>query len=225
MEIGLAVLPLHEAEIDAAAVDAHGCTRLHASVAYAVCGDALGQTFRRRFRHSSALHFRAANVHESVEEGACGDDDALSPKFGTEHRVHTDHCAVLDHQFGGHVLPDVQVGRLIEHVAPGPDVFLTVALGAWAPHGRTFRAVEHTELEGATVGHDAHHAAERVHLAYNLTFGDTADGRIATHLRNFVHVDGHQTGAHTHACCSRCGFATCMASTDDQDVVLECHCR
>jgi hypothetical protein len=49
------------------------------------------------------------------------------------------------------------------------------------------------------VGHLAHNAAQRVHLAHQVPLGHAADRRIAAHLRNQVQVHGDQRGLEPHA--------------------------
>ena len=64
------------------------------------------------------------------------------------------------------------------------------------------------------IGDFAHHAAERIDLAYEVPFGNTANRRIAGHLRNQVGIHCDQGGAQPHACAGPRGFAAGMTSAN-----------
>ena len=53
-----------------------------------------------------------------------------------------------------------------------------------------------------------------------MAFGDAADGGVTGHLRDEIEVEGEKGGAQTHARGRGCGFATGVASADDQDIEL-----
>ena len=214
----------HILVVDAAAVDAHGRAGLHAAVSDAVRGDGFGQFVRSGFGHASAGQHGAAHVHQSVQEGAGGDDDAACVERYAPYCLHAPHFTVLDEQAAYGVLPDVQVGRVFQHLAPGPDELGTVALRAGAPHGGTFRAVEQAELDGRSVRHQAHVSAQGVDFADDLSLGDAAHGGVAAHLPDFVHVHGDEAGLRAQAGCGGCGFASGMAGAYHDYVVVEFHC-
>ena len=96
VEVRLAVLHFHILVVDAAAVDAHGRAGLHAAVSDAVRGDGFGQFVRSRFGHASAGQHGAAHVHQSVQEGAGGDDDAACVERHAPYCLHAPHFTVLD---------------------------------------------------------------------------------------------------------------------------------
>ena len=120
-------------------------------------------------------------------------------------------------------MPDGKILCVLENLAPLPDELTPVALGARAPHGRSFRAVEHTELNGRCVRHLARVTAQRVNLADYLPFGNSADGRIAAHLGDFVHVHRNETRLRAQLGCGTCCFASSMARTNDYDIIFELH--
>ena len=219
----VAVLPVGLTEIDRAAVYSDRSAGFHASGPDSVTCNRLGESIDSRFAYASAGYLLAPYVHQSAEECAGSEYHATCLNLNTPDGAHASHLAVFDHEFRHLVLPDVEVGRVLQYLAPCPDEFSTVALCPRAPHRRSFRQVEHTELEAAAVGHDAHHAAQRIHFAHNLTLGNASDSRIARHLCNLVHVHRHQAGTCSHACSSRCGLTASMTRTNHYYVVFECH--
>ena len=78
MEVALSVLSLHEGEIYRTSVDANRRSCLHAADRDATGCDALGEVEARQFGTSSARNLRSSDVHQSVQESACCDDDAGS---------------------------------------------------------------------------------------------------------------------------------------------------
>jgi hypothetical protein len=131
--------------------------------------------------------------------------------------------AVFYQQFGHCVLPDVQVGLVLQYATPGPDEFGPVTLGARAPHGGAFGTVKYAELYGCAVSDKSHVSAQSVYLSDNLAFSYTTNGWIAAHLGNLVHVHGYQTGLGTHLSGSGGGFTTCMPRAYNYHIILKVH--
>ncbi len=172
----------------------------------AMLRDGLSKVEGSGLRYTSALQFRAADVHQSVEERACSYDNTASLQSDIHVGLHTHNsfyrfphlivvrgimAFLLDKEFLHLILPDGKIGRILQNLPPGPDELATVALCTRAPHGWAFRAVEHAELNGGLVRHDTHLSSQCVDLAHNLSFGNASDSRITTHLGNFVHVHRH----------------------------------
>src|ERR1700722_18041533 len=86
----------------------------------------------------------------------------------------------VDH-FG---LLDEEVGNGFEFFAHLDAVESFVALGAGRPDGRAAGGIEEAELDAASVSDFAHDAAEGVDFANEMALGDSADGRVAGHLRD-----------------------------------------
>ena len=126
--------------------------------------------------------------------------------------------SVFNEDFAGFVLPNVQVGCILQNEAHFLYVSCAVALCARTPHGRTFGAVEHSELYGRGVCYDAHQASQGIHFARNLPLGDAADGWITRHLCNFVHIHCHQAGLRSHTGGSVGRLASSVARSNDNDV-------
>ena len=138
-------------------------------------GDAKGGAFTG----TSAPELFFTDVYQAVEESAVGEDHGLGADLHAELGLDPDATSLFGQEAHDAVLPEVEVGRGFQHLAPSLGEEVSVVLGSWAPHGRPLGLVEHAELDGAAVGHQAGVAAERVHLAYDLTFGDASHGGVA----------------------------------------------
>ena len=185
--------------------------------------DRFRQPLCGRLGSASSLNHHLAHVHQSVQECAGCDDYTLCTELCPKLRGYAHSLSLLYYKFGGDVLPHVQVGNIFERLAPQQAELHSVALRAGAPHCRAFRAVEHAELYCRPVGDYSHIAAERVNLAHNLAFGNAADGRVAAHLCNLVHVYGHQARLCAEVGSGSCRLASCVSRTNDQNVVFKFH--
>lgn len=118
-------------------------------------------------------------------------------------------------------------GRFLAHeeVRTGEDVLLhdlqvlrPVDLGPAGAHGRALAGVQDAELDPGLIRPFAHHSAQRVDFFDHLTFGQSADGRIAGQVSDAVHIDGQKQGLHAHVRRGHGGFASGVPGTDDDDV-------
>ena len=182
--------------------------------------DTLGEVHCGRFGNASSRHHLSANVHQSVQEGACGDHYAFGIDVHSPDGVHSNGGFSFGKQFIHLVLPHVEQRCIVQCGAPLPDVFSSVALCSGAPHCRSFRAVEHSELYGGGVGHPSHFSSQCVNLSNYLSFGDASDGRVARHLCYFVHVHRHQTGLCAHVGGSHGSLASSVASSHHHHIVF-----
>src|SRR5690349_8236220 len=76
-------------------------------------------------------------------------------------------------------LLDLQIGLRLQHLAHFYPVRLLVALRPWRPDGWPARRVQQTKLDADRIRDLAHDSAQRIDLAHQVTFGDSADRRIA----------------------------------------------
>ena len=176
---------------------------------------------------ASAGNHRAANVHQSVQEGTVGEHHGAGAEGGSVEGVHTCHGRVVVVESEGIdvVLPHIQAVGILEHLAPHCAETHAVALRARAPHCRAFAAVEHARLYGGAVGDDASPAAKCVYLSDNLTLSNSADSGVARHLGNFVHVHGYEQHRAAQPCSGCGGFAPGMAGTHNNYVVISFHSK
>ena len=162
-------------------------------------------------------------MHQSVKERPSRYHNTLGPKLRTPERSHANGHAILYKQLVGLVLPDVQSFGRIERFAPFRDEFSPIALRPRTPNGRSFAFIEHAELYRRRVGNHSHFTAQRVNFAHNLPFGNATHGRVAAHLRYFVHVHCDKAGLGTKFCRGASSFATRMTASNDEDIVSEYH--
>ncbi len=121
------------------------------------------------------------------------------------------------------ILPDVKVWCVFKNFAPGPNEFSSVALCTRTPHCRPFTTVQHTELDGCSVGNFSHVSAQCINLPYNLSFGNAADSRIATHLCNLVHIHCYKTGLSSQFRAGSCCLASCVPCTNHHHIKIHFH--
>ena len=83
---------------------------------------------------------------------------------------------------------------------------------------RPFGAVEHTELDTASIGRPAHHAIQRIDLPDQMSLSQTANGGIARHLTDGDELVGDQgrPGPEPGRGCSCLGAG--MSTADDDHV-------
>src|SRR5580765_8265843 len=82
-------------------------------------------------------------------------------------------------QLGHFSLLDEKIRLALQHFSHLLPVLLLVTLGTRRPHGRATRGVEQAELDSYGIRDFAHNSAQGVHLADQVPFGDSANGRIA----------------------------------------------
>ena len=223
VKIHLAVLPFHFLEMNGACVNSYGCACLHSVNGDPVTGNALAKSINGGFCTASSRNLHFANVHQSVKERACSNDNTLGTELCTPERSHANGCPVFNKQFVSLVLPDVQSFGRIERFAPFGDVFSPIALCTRTPNGWSLAFIEHAELNRRGVGDNSHFTAQCVNFSHDLSFGDTSNGWVAAHLGYFVHVHSDKAGLSTKSCCCTGRFATRMTTPNDEDIVFEYH--
>jgi hypothetical protein len=108
---------------------------------------------------------------------------------------------------------------LLQQAPPFSSEKHTIVLCSRTPHGRPLRPVQHAKLNHGTIGNDAGITAERIYFPDNLTFSNSAHGRVARHLGNGLQVHGDQQNAGAHVG-SRCrSFATGMAGAYYDNII------
>ena len=210
-------------KVDGSFVEPYWCPGFHPACTYAPLCDRPGEVMGSWFCNPSPCNLVMADVHESVEKSSCCYDDGTGTKLHTPYCPDANSLTVLHDELFRLVLPDVKIISVVEHPAPFPDELATIALGAWRPDGRPFAFVEHAELDCCPVRHHCHLPSEGVYLAHNLSFGYTANSRVAAHLRNLVHIHRYEACPGAHVRCCACCLAACVSRPDNDHVVLEIH--
>src|SRR5262245_18047506 len=91
------------------------------------------------------------------------------------------------------------------------------------PDSCAFAAVEHFERNAGLIRENAHDAAKRIDLFYELSFCNSADRRIARHLSNRIQRHCDERSSRSAVCRSRCGFASGMSAANYNYVKLLAH--
>ena len=221
MVICFARLLLHFVKMYRARIYTYRRSRFHTSRANAIFCDRFGKKLRCGFCASSAAYLFLPHVYQAAQKCARRYHHRSAVEACAPKRINTNNSAVFNEDFRGFVLPDGQIFLRLQPAAPLLNKARAVALGARAPHGGTFRAVEHAELYGAGICHFACASAQRIYLADNLSFGNAADGRVATHLRYLVHIHRNHAGFRAHPCRSLRCFTARVACANHDDVVVE----
>jgi hypothetical protein len=164
-----------------------------------------------------------ADMHQSVEEGAGGDNNGSGTELYAPNGSYAHGFTVLHDELVGLILPDIEVICVVENSAPFPDKLSAVTLGPGRPYGWTLAFVEHTELDSCPVRHHCHLPSEGINLAHNLAFGNTAHGGVAAHLCDLVHIHRYEACLGTHVGCCACSLAACVSCPDNDYVVLKIH--
>jgi hypothetical protein len=163
------------------------------------------------------------DVHESVEESACSNDNGSSAKLYAPDRSHAYGFTILYDEFLGLVLPDIEVVSVVEDAAPFPDKLSTVALCAGRPYSRALAFVKHAELDSCPVCYHCHLPTEGINLTHNLTFGNASYGRVTAHLCDLVHIHRYEACLGAHVSCCACSLTASVSGPDNDYVVLKIH--
>ena len=115
-------------------------------------------------------------------------------------------------------LLDAQVRLQLERVLHHGLILPPVGLRAQRVYGRPFAAVEHPVLDAGLIGRARHLAAERVELAHEMALARAADGGVAGHVADGVHIDGEADGVQSQPRGGQRGLNARVARADDGDV-------
>ena len=120
MEIVFSRLWFHVLKVNASPIDANRCACLHPTNGNSMACNGFCQMIGGWFCCSSARHHFSSDMHQAVEERASGDNNAFSEKSDTPYGSDTGYLTVLNQQFLDSVLPDVQIGCILENFSPCP---------------------------------------------------------------------------------------------------------
>ena len=127
---------------------------------------------------------------------------------------------LLDHQPFNRLLPQHQVGLVLDAQLHRKLVGLLIGLGPGTVHGRALAAIEHAELQPGLVNHFAHQPAQGIDFPDDLPLGNPPDRRIAAHLSHRVAVHRQKRCPRADSSGRQSRLATGMAGTDDHHVEI-----
>ena len=188
MEIVFTGLFCHFIEVYAAGINTNRRSSLHSGRLNTQRNQLFRQACRSRFRNTTAPDLSPPDMHQTVQECSVGKYNRSGTKLNLHAGLYATNATVLDDQFVYAVLPHPQIRRIFQNMPPGFNKAGTITLRSRAPHSRTFTPIQHPELNGCPIGYNPHKATHRIDFTNDLSFGDSSDSRITTHLRNLVHV-------------------------------------
>src|SRR5579864_1602230 len=158
-------------------------------------------------------------MHEPLEKRAGGENYASRFEDLTDLRFDAANFPRLDDQALDARLANRQVGRRLEHTFHPRAIRGLVGLRAMGADGGTFAGIEQAELNPGFVNRDAHLAAQRVHLAYEMALADSADRGITRHLSDVVEVERQHERLRAHTRGGERSLDPRMPGPDDDYVV------
>ena len=111
-------------------------------------------------------------------------------------------------------LSNREAGYLAQHLLDARLVQIPVHLGAWAMHGRAFRPIQHTKLDGGMIRRYATQPTQCVRFTRQGAFANAADAGIAAHFANGRRRRREQHGGRTRSRRGRSSLDTRMPPTD-----------
>ena len=218
----LSLLTLAEVKVDRATIQPHRRAGLHPIGLEAQPGDLLRQAERGRLGYASPRDLHAADVHQAIEEGPISEDHRPRPypkPHGGDYAGDLPTLPTLVEQRHDSILPEGEVGRLLEISSPQVREAAPIALRAGAPHRRSLAPIEHPKLHRRPIGDDPHQTAEGIQLAHDLPLGYAPHSGVARHLGDLVEIHGDEEGTGAEQG-SRMGRLTAgMAGTDHDNVI------
>jgi hypothetical protein len=112
----------------------------------------------------------------------------------------------------------MQALRAFKHMFHASRVTHLVCLGTARPDGRPFCHVQYAKLDTSGVYSACHLAVKRIHLFDEVSFTQSANGRIAGHIGNMVQIDGEHERTRAHPCCRERGFTSGMTCPHYDDI-------
>jgi len=125
---------------------------------------------------------------------------------------HPSHPLAIKNQVIHCLLENPQVGLAFEDCTNRRLVQHPVSLGAGSPYSRALAGIEYPELDPSAVCSLSHRATQCINFLHQVTFADTANGRVAGHLPQGFNIMGQQQGFTAHARRRQTGFSAGMAT-------------
>ncbi len=223
MKIRISLLFVHIFEMNTSLVNADRSACFHPFRSYTPASDTFCEMVDSRFCASSAFDHFSSDVHETIEKCTGSDDNAFSMKFCIPNGTYTYCFTLFDNKLFCLILPYIEIWGVVNDRTPFPDKFTTITLGTRTPYCRPLSNVQHTKLDSCFISNESHISAKSIDFSNNLSFGDSPNGRITTHLSDFVHVHRHKARLSSHIGRSSSCFTPCMAAADNDDIIIKYH--
>jgi hypothetical protein len=192
----------------------------------AEAAELFSQQIRGSFAITTTTILLLADVRESIEKRAGGDDDGIGLKHSAvaQRDALDASCGrIRDGKLRDLGLQDPQVWLPLQKFAHLQAILFFIALRTRRPDGGTPAGIEQTELNPNGIGHFAHHAAKRVDFTNEMTLRDAAHGGIAGHLCDQVRIHRDHGGLHAEPSARTRSFAASVAAADDDYLITSGH--
>ena len=215
----LPLLHLQVGEINGIAVDTGRGTRLEAAGGDTQFQQAVGEGGGGKHTVGAAVIGHVAHENAPTQEGTRGENHRLGGILRLQMGGQQEG-AVLSPLDGGDLrLPQMKVGRFLQHRLHIGGIVAAVDLSAEGMHRRAFAAVEHTALQEGGVRRLSHLAAESVDLTHQVTLSGAADGGIAGHIAHPVHINGKYDGVAPQSGGGKSCLDAGVTGADDRHVI------
>src|ERR1051326_6425984 len=212
-------LLLECAEIDAAAIQPRRGSSFQATPIEAQAPDAVCQSNGRRFSVAACGKALLADVNQTVQKRPCCQNNGWRCHTPPIEQLDTCDAARFEKNLGNLCLLDEQIRRSFQYSAHHVSIAGLVGLRTGRPHRWTAARVKQAEFNSSFTSSQTHDAAQRIDLPHKMTLCNSADCRIARHLRDQIRVHRVKGCIQPHASGRMRGFAARMAGTDNDNVI------
>ena len=181
------------------------------------------QCIRRCIADAAAGLFCFTDQNTAAEERANGKNNRVAQNTSAGFGDNTGNLLTLDDEIVDGIFEQFEIRLSANDFADSRTVKFSIGLRARGPHRRTFRSIQRAKLDTGPIDRFGHRAAECVDLFGQVTFANTADGRVTAHLTECGNLLRHQQCARTRPCGCQAGFRTGVAAANHDDIVVLRH--
>jgi hypothetical protein len=160
-----------------------------------------------------------ADMDETPKESPGGENNRFGRNFFMNMGLHPFDMALIDEEPVYHGLPNFQVRLVFHHRFHPFTVEVSIVLRSRTLNGKAFSGVQSSELDAGLVRILCNFPAHCIDFFYEVSFRKAADGRIAAHGGDVVHVHGEKEGWVPHAGGGKGGFAAGVTGPHHNDII------
>jgi hypothetical protein len=183
----------------------------------------VGQQIRGRFTASAATDPLLADVRQAVQKRPRSHDHGFRSQHAAIPKLNPSDTTIRNGETRDLSLHDSQIRLLLQYLAHLKPIKLLITLSARRPNGRTAAGIQQPELYAGGIRDLTHHPAQRVDFAYEMALRNSADGRIAGHLRDQVDIHRDHRGPQTQTSARARSFTTSVSGSDHNHLIRLSH--
>jgi hypothetical protein len=157
-------------------------------------------------------------MDQAAQKGAGRDYDSPCPKRPTIGQAQPGNPAIGHDQLVRLAFDNAKTFGLADRGLHCGGVEFSIRLSPGTANGGPLTAVQHPELDSASVCNPTHQAIESVHLANKMPLPETADGGIAGHRADRRKAMRHQRRGRTHPRSGSRSFTAGVTAANHDDV-------